>query len=135
MEFSRPFGVFVASLLREIQPSARLLEFIDGPPEHYTVRVQLAGEMGKMLILARRLVEDATCRPAALRSLRLLLRGEVAQQRAGRAVDNASATRAEVDTTVIGTCGACAEPVTLAERILVRRARILHARCAKAKTA
>jgi hypothetical protein len=135
MEFSRPFGAFVASMLREIQPSAHLLEFAEGPPDHYTVRIEVPGEVGKTLILTRRLVEDATVRPAALRSLRLLLRSEVLQQRARRLLSDSSAICAQTDTTVIGTCGVCGEPVTMAERILVRRANMLHARCTQVNSA
>lgn len=135
MEFSRSLGAFVATVLRELQPTSRLAEFIESPPEHYTLRVEIPGEISKRLILARRLIEDALSRPAALRSLRLILRSEVLQPRSRKTVGDARATRAEVDTTVLGTCALCAGPVTLAERVVVRHAQVLHGRCWPARTA
>lgn len=119
----------MASLLREIQPTARLAEFAEFPPGHYTLRVEVPGEIGKTLILARRLIEDATTRPPALRSLRFVLRSEVLRQHSHRAVSGARAVRAEVDRTVIGTCPMCGHPATPGERVVVRRAQVIHARC------
>ena len=89
MEFSRSLGAFVATLLREIEPTARLLDFIKAPADHYTLRVEIPGQISKTVILARPLIEDALSRPAAHRSLRLILRSEVLQQRSRPTISGA----------------------------------------------
>src|SRR5262249_38302641 len=128
-------GAFVATLLRDIRPTARLVDFLEAPPDHYTLRVEIPGEVGKTVILARQLIENALSRPAALRSLRLILRSEVLKQHSLKAVGDVRATRSEIDTTVLGTCAICGDPVTLGERVVVRHAQVLHGRCWQARTA
>jgi hypothetical protein len=78
-------GDFVASLLREVEPTARLLEFNEFPSGHYTMRIETLGETGNSLVLSRRFIEDAVTRPGAFRALRFILRSEVLRQRSGHA--------------------------------------------------
>ena len=126
-----PLQVLVRELLHDLQPDADLVEFLDSPPEHYTVRIALPGQLGKTLILSRRLLEAARVNPVALRSVRLLLRTEVSQQQTSRAVEHARETRASGPATrpAIGTCDICETPIRVHDRVVVRRARVAHARC------
>jgi hypothetical protein len=135
MALSGSIGLFVAGLLKQIHPSANLASCIDWPPEHYTLRIEIPNESGKSLILSKRLVEAALTRPAALQSLRLILRSEVLKQRAQQAVAAARSRRAEVQMTMLGICSACSRPITVQERAVVRRAQILHRGCVSARSA
>src|SRR5262249_8962195 len=88
--FSR---LLVQQLLHEIAPKSRLIESLDAPPNHYTLGIKVPEEIDKaLMILSKRLVDHASTNPAALRSLRLMLRSEVLQQRSGYATGEARAT-------------------------------------------
>ena len=118
-------------LLRDLQPDAQLAQFLDVPPDHYTVRISIPGGLGKTLILSRRLLEAALVNPVALRSVRLLLRTELAQQQTSRVMEQARETRASrpIAQAAIGMCDVCQTPIKVHDRVVVRRARVAHARC------
>jgi len=126
-----PLQVLVRELLHDLQPDADLVEFLDSPPEHYTVRIALPGQLGKTLILSRRLLEAARVNPVALRSVRLLLRTELSQQQTSRALERAREARASraVIEGPIGICDICEKPIRIHDRVVVRQARVAHARC------
>ncbi len=95
------------------------------------MRIDVPGEIGKSLILNQRLVDSAaTGVPGAYRALRALLRSEVLQQVSRAAGHRARMIRA-VDFPPKGLCDLCGQPIQTHQAMVVRRARIQHADCAR----
>jgi hypothetical protein len=118
----------LSELIHEICPPAHLVALVAAPPEHYTMRVDVRPAGGKTMILASRLVDDAMSRPAALQALRAALRTDLIGPERGTAVANSPRYRAYA--AARGLCAVCQEPIRIQDRVMVRRARIMHAACA-----
>ena len=119
--------VLLVRLLREVQPQAKRFELVHAPPDHYTLRIRLPGDVTKDIILAHQLVERSPRISAAWRSLRQNLESELVQQRTSRAADRSRATRFRG--TRLRSCSVCDGPITGGDSVIVRRARILHRGC------
>jgi hypothetical protein len=119
---------FLDEQVRDIAPAVRLANVLDGPPEHYTLQVQLRSGKRKALILARRLVDAAMSRLTALSALRSVLRADLVSRGAGTLVS--SSTRFLAYAAMQGRCAVCAQGITPEDRLVVRGARIMHAPCA-----
>jgi hypothetical protein len=63
----------VASILRDVEPSAALIGFAEFPRGHYTLELAIAGRVNTSLILSKQLVEDVQTHPSAERALRQFL--------------------------------------------------------------
>jgi hypothetical protein len=134
MDTPHPGRELVLLLLARIRPDACLADFVAAPPDHYTLRIDLPDDVGKTLVISRHIVDRATSVPAAHRSLVLLLRGAVLRQSSRRSIGRAHAARAVDRPPVPGLlgqlCDQCGTPLTLQDRLVVRQARLRHARCA-----
>jgi hypothetical protein len=119
---------FVSQLLDDLDPRAELVAFIDALPDNFGLQVETPDDVGKILLVSKRLVQDARVNPAALRSLRLFLQTEVLHQHVRRTVDDARERRRMLRG-LTGLCDVCERPFRIYERMVVRRARIIHARC------
>jgi hypothetical protein len=64
---------FVASILRDVEPSAALVSFAESPREHYTLELLIPGRASTSLILSKQLVEGVQTNPSAERALRHFL--------------------------------------------------------------
>jgi hypothetical protein len=124
----------VLRILKTVGPTASLRELHVEPPDHYTIRIDLPGEIGKTLIVTRQMVDLASVNRAALRSLELLLRSAVLRQRSHRAIDagqtGAGLRPPAAETrTLVRACEECGKPITLRDRLVVREARLFHREC------
>ena len=125
---------FVTALLQRVSPEARLTEMFVGPPDHYTIRVDLPGTIGKMLIVSRTVVDRAPVNAAALRSLELVLRSAVLRERSHRAIDEGhtgaslAPPPAEMQT-LAQACDRCGRPISLRDPVVLRQGQLFHRRC------
>ena len=124
-----PIGLweFVTRLLRELDPCAELVALDDGPLGHYTVRAEISGEIGKPLILSKTLLEAAPLKPAALGTVLFLFQTELLRQETRRLVDRTR--EAQWKRTARGVCAICGKPFRVYERVVIRWAKTMHARC------
>jgi hypothetical protein len=123
---SRP-EAFLRAILRQLRADAALVELVDAPPDHYTLRIGLPDDVSKTIILTRDLVERAQASAVAFRSLRLVLKAELVQQRARRAVHQARTARSEARAQRV--CPECRDAIAGSDLVVVRKARFLHRRC------
>jgi hypothetical protein len=134
MDSPHPGQELVVLLLARLRPDARLAEFVAAPPDHYTLRIDLPDDVGKTLVISRHIVDRAGTVSAAYRSLLLLLRGAVLRESSRRSLSRAEAARGRQPSPpgMLGqVCDACGTPLTLQDRLVVRQARLRHARCAE----
>jgi hypothetical protein len=122
------FQPFLEDLLRKITPAARLLAVLGEPPDHYTLRIGVSGRPPRALIVNRQMVEQADANPAALRALRGALTGQLGPVGPANVPRGYRGSRIPPDTP----CTVCEQPIREWERPAVKRARIMHARCATA---
>jgi hypothetical protein len=118
----------VKQLLREIAPSARLLELLGAPPGHYTLRIRVPARPPRALIVNREMVEHAETNAVALRALRATLTTELGLVGPANVIRGYRGTRIPPDTP----CTVCGQPIREGERPAVKQARIMHARCVPA---
>jgi CheY-like chemotaxis protein len=122
-----PLRDFVAHLLDEIDPEARLVD-LEKVSRHYTIRLGLAGEVGKAMSIPGRLLDTALIDARSRKTLRNLLRGAALALRAQLAV---AETRERLsDTSTDPVCGICATPIRRGSPVAVRRGALRHWDCA-----
>jgi hypothetical protein len=119
---------FVGELLHELDPRAELVALVDAQSDNFGLQVNTPDDVGKMFLVSKRLVEDAPVDPIALKALCLYLRSEVLHQQTRRTVNEARERRSTLRGPP-GQCEVCGDSFRSYERVVVRRARIVHVRC------
>lgn len=99
---------FLAELIDDIDPSARLVEFCEVPDGRYALRVDIPREQGKRLFLFRGLIDQALTNPGARTLVRSLLRAEVLHLGAQRSISDTRRVRFERTSL---TCALCSAPI------------------------
>src|SRR6266545_4628593 len=72
----------VLSVLHDVTPDARLVEFQELPGDQYELRLEAPDDIGKLLHLPRRFLQRATFTASARHSLRAILETAIRLQRA-----------------------------------------------------
>ena len=123
-----PDAARIASLLHEIDATARLIEFAETPDGvWYSARIEIPGEIAKPLVLPKSLVRGAGSDPRALRTLRNIVRVEVTIQRSRKAMDRARETVAGVEWNSI--CPRCLTSIRIGESVRFEHGEVFHIRC------
>ena len=99
---------FLAELIDDIDPAARLVEFCEVPDGRYALRVDIPREQGKRLFLFRGMIDQALTNPVARTLVRGLLRAEVLHLGAQRGISDTRRVRFERTSL---TCALCSAPI------------------------
>jgi CheY-like chemotaxis protein len=97
--------------LARVSAEARIVEMVRAP-EHYTIRIDLAGEVGKELVLPAAVLHRAMSDARARSSVERLLRSAVLVMQSQRAIGDAHETLAG---TALPSCRVCGRAITGAD--------------------
>src|SRR5262245_22300406 len=84
----------VLSVLVELHPETQILECTPIPGDRYAIRLEIPREVGKAVLIPRRLLERALVDPSARRTVRNVVRTAARLLRSQRAISDSRASRA-----------------------------------------
>jgi hypothetical protein len=113
-------------MLHGLEPDAVVESLDELPRRAYSLRISLAGELGKPLLLPARLCERAPQQPWAERILRSILRSHVLTLRASNNLHQSRLILHGISETA---CAICARPVPPDEPPFYRGGGLVHVRC------
>jgi hypothetical protein len=124
----------VLSLLVEQRLDAQVLECALLPSNDlYAVRLQIPEEVGKAILLPRRVLERACVEPLALRTVRNLLRSAVETLRSQRAISDARLTWYTTGSTAASwpgpRCARCEGPLFVDDPLVIQGDARWHMEC------
>ena len=118
---------FLAELVRQLDPEARLTDFTDAAGPWYSLRIDVSGYVGKDVQLPARLTESALTQSPVERTLRAILQAHITAIRAQRAIEDSRERMAESPRNPV--CRVCGCVIPPGDRVVLERGETLHHRC------
>jgi signal transduction histidine kinase/ActR/RegA family two-component response regulator len=115
---TRSVRELVTELLQEIGPSATLVDVSETPPDEYSIRVDLPGEVGKAIVLPRPVLDRAVIDLDARATVKRLLRAQALILRTQVNLNDARETLASSRSGV--RCMVCSQVIPPGEAIVLQ---------------